>query len=132
MTDLEELILKGEGETLEFKKKITYPEKIARAIVSFANTRGGIILVGVMDNGQICGIDPEEEKYSLTQAAHFFTQPPVKLFLKEVEYEGDLVVLKAIVPESKQKPHLAQVKENDWRGYIRVKDESVQTSKLVL
>ncbi len=37
-----------------------------------------------------------------------------------------------MVPESNQKPHLAKVKENDWRGFVRVKNESVQTSNLVL
>jgi len=131
MSDLEELISKGEGDRLEFKKTITHLDKIARTITSFANTRGGLILVGVMDNGKINGVDPEEEKYSLQQAAQHYCNPPVKLIFKEVEHE-ELTVLKVIIPESKQKPHLAKVKENDWRGYVRVKDESVQTSKMVL
>lgn len=132
MTELEKLISYGEGDRLEFKKTITHLNKIARTLASFANTRGGIILVGVLDNGKICGVDPEEEKHSLQQAAQFYLQPPVRLFFKEIETDNDLVVLKAIIPESKSKPHLAKVKEDDWRGYVRVKDESVQTSKLVL
>ena len=131
MSDLEELISQGEGDRLEFKKTITHLDKIARTITSFANTRGGIILVGVMDNGRINGIDPEEEKYSLQQAAQNYCDPPVKLVFKEEEHD-ELTVLKVIIPESKQKPHLAKIKENDWRGYVRVKDESVQTSKMVL
>ncbi|MDQ4140361.1 MAG: ATP-binding protein, partial [Bacteroidota bacterium] len=40
------------------------------------------------------------------------------------------LVLEVIVPESPLKTHLAKVKEDDWRGYVRVKDESVQTSKM--
>jgi len=132
MTDLEKLISNGEGDRLEFKKTITHLDKISRTLTSFANTRGGIILIGVLDNGKICGVDPEEEKHSLQQAAEFYCQPPVRLAFKEIEHDDDLIVLKAIVPESNQKPHLAKVKENDWRGYVRVKDESVQTSKLVL
>jgi predicted HTH transcriptional regulator len=132
MSDLEELILKGEGDRLEFKKTITHLDKIARTLAAFANTRGGVILVGVLDNGKICGIDPEEEKHSLQKAADFYCNPPVRLFFKEVEHERDLTVLKTIVPESRHKPHLAKLKEDDWRGYVRVKDESVQTSKMVL
>jgi len=131
MSDLEALIAKGESDRLDFKKTITHLDKIARTLVSFANTRGGIILVGVMDNGKINGIDPEEEKYSLQQAAQFYCDPPVKLIFKDEEHE-DRTVLKVIIPESKQKPHLAKLRENDWRGYIRVKDESVQTSKMVM
>jgi predicted HTH transcriptional regulator len=132
MSDLEELILKGEGDRLEFKKTITHLDKIARTLAAFANTRGGVILVGVLDNGKICGIDPEEEKHSLQKAADFYCNPPVRLFFKEVEHERNLTVLKTIVPESRHKPHLAKLKEDDWRGYVRVKDESVQTSKMVL
>jgi predicted HTH transcriptional regulator len=55
----------------------------------------------------------------------------VRVIFKETEQEG-LTVLKAIIPESPYKPHLALCREDDWRGYIRVKDESVQTSKMVL
>jgi predicted HTH transcriptional regulator len=131
MSDLELQIAAGEGDRLEFKKTITHLHKIARTLVSFANTRGGTILVGVRDDGTITGIDPEEEKHSLQQAAEFYCQPPVRVIFKETEHE-DLTVLKAIVPESSQKPHLALCKQDDWRGYIRVKDESVQTSKMVL
>lgn len=124
------LILQGESEVLEFKKTITHPARIARTLVSFANTRGGQILVGVQDDGSICGVDPEEEKYSLDLAIHSFCDPPVQVIYQEVEMDEG-TVLKVIIPESAAKPHLAKVKEDDWRSYIRVKDESVQTSKLV-
>lgn len=130
MTDLQQLILRGENDTLEFKRRIQHPDRIARTIVSLANTRGGIILVGVMDNGEIKGVDPEEEKHTLELASQFFCDPPVRLFYKEVEDE-DRTVLKVIIPESTSKPHYAKVKEDDWRAYVRVKDESVQTSKIV-
>ncbi len=131
MNDLLRLIATGENDRLDFKKTITHPDKIARTLVSFANTRGGIILVGVQDNGQISGIDPEEEKHTLQLAAAQYCDPPLKIAFEEIEYEKR-AVLKVIIPESTHKPHLAQVKENDWRGYVRVKDESVQTSKMVM
>ncbi|CAN5921356.1 ATP-binding protein [soil metagenome] len=130
MNELQALISQGESDTLEFKQRIKHPDRIARTIVSLANTRGGIILVGVMDNGEIKGVDPEEEKHTLDLASQFFCDPPVRLFYKEVE-EEDLTILKVIVPESGTKPHYAKVKEDDWRAYVRVKDESVQTSKVV-
>lgn len=131
MKELQLLIFSGESDTLDFKKRITNADRIARTIASFANTRGGMILVGVMDNGQITGIDPEEEKHLLNMAAEHFCDPPVRIFFKELEDE-DKTVLKVIIPESTEKPHLVKVKENDWRGYIRVKDETVQTSNMVL
>lgn len=129
MKELHQLILAGESDTLDFKKRIAQPDRIARTLAAFANTRGGILLVGVMDNGQITGIDPEEEKHLLNQAASQFCQPPVKIYFKELE-EDDKVVLKVIIPESSEKPHLVKFAEGDWRNYIRIKDATVQTEKL--
>ena len=102
-----------------------HPDRIARTLASFANTRGGIILVGVMDNGQVCGIDPEEEKHLLGLAAENFCDPPVKIFFKELEEEYK-TILKVIIPESAGKPHLVKLSENDWRHFVRVNDQTVQ------
>ena len=55
LDELKRLVRKGEGEKLEFKRKVSHPEKIARELVAFANTRGGTLLLGVDDNGRIPG-----------------------------------------------------------------------------
>lgn len=125
MKELQQLIFDGESETLDFKKRITHPDRIARTLTSFANTRGGILLVGVLDSGEICGIDPEEEKHMLEIAASEFCKPPVKLFYKELE-EDDKTILKVTILESASKPHLVKMKEGDWRVFIRVNDKTVQ------
>ena len=130
MDELQRLILQGENDKIDFKQRVTQPQKIARTLVSFANTRGGRILVGVKDNGYISGIDPEEEKHTLQLAADFYCDPPVAVQYEEVEAD-DHTVLVVYVPESLHKPHFAKVKDDDWRGYVRVKDTSVQTSKMV-
>lgn len=130
MDELQRLILFGENDQVDFKQRVTQPEKIARTLVSFANTRGGVVLIGVKDNGYICGIDPEEEKHTLDLAAGFYCDPPVQIAYEEIEAD-ERTVLKVTIPESKHKPHFAKVKEDDWRGYVRVKDTSVQTSKMV-
>ncbi|WP_439883062.1 AlbA family DNA-binding domain-containing protein [Pontibacter sp. MBLB2868] len=130
LEELKRLILRGENDTVDFKQRVTQPQKIARTLVSFANTRGGMVLIGVKDSGYICGIDPEEEKHTLDQAAAFYCDPPVKLHYEEVDSDNRTVLI-VTVPESSQKPHFAKVKDDDWRGYVRVKDTSVQTSKMV-
>ncbi|MBR0572181.1 ATP-binding protein [Microvirga sp. STS03] len=130
MDELQRLIWQGENDQVDFKQRVTQPEKIARTMVSFANTRGGMILIGIKDNGVVCGVDPEEEKHTLQRAASFYCDPPVELSYEEIEVEHH-IVLKVTIHESKQKPHFAKVKEDDWRGYVRVKDTSVQTSKMV-
>jgi len=130
MADLHDLIRQGEGDRVEFKKKTTHPTRISRTLASLANARGGHILVGVDDAGRIVGVrDPEEEMYALQLAAAQYVEPPLDLHFEEVEEDGRTVII-VTVAESRAKPHRAQVAEGDWRGYVRVRDESVQTSGL--
>ena len=129
--NLRALIGQGEGEQLEFKQKTTHPTRIARTLASLANTHGGQVLVGVDDSGQIVGVrDADEERYLLRQAAAHYIDPPLTLDFREVETDDERVVLVVQVPESQNKPHRAQVAPGEWRGYVRVRDESVQASTL--
>lgn len=130
--NLADLLKEGEGETLDFKQKITSLDKIAKTICSFANTRGGTILVGVTDRRSLMGIDPEEEKYMLLQAAQNFCDPPVNLHfeeLEELEDDKEIVILKVSIPESTQKPHASLNRTGQWQVYIRQRDKSVPAGK---
>lgn len=126
-----QLIAKGESETLDFKKTISSAGKIAKTIVSFANHKGGRLLVGVNDNGTVSGTRSEEDKYMLDLASDFYCKPPVKLELIEWEL-GDKVVIEAIVPEGDRKPYYAKGEDGKWWVHIRVKDKSLLASKVVV
>jgi predicted HTH transcriptional regulator len=129
--NLRALISQGEGERLEFKKKTTHPTRIARTLASLANTHGGQVLVGVDDDGRVVGVrDAEEEMFVLRDAATHYIDPPLALNFHQVETDDDRIVLVVSVAESLHKPHRAQVAPGDWRGYVRVRDESVQASSL--
>jgi predicted HTH transcriptional regulator len=51
---------KPEGKTLEFKRDLSSPDRFLRAVVAFANTAGGTVLIGVEDgSGHVRGVtDP--------------------------------------------------------------------------
>jgi len=99
--------------------------------VSLANTHGGQVLVGVEDDGRVVGVrDAEEEMFVLRDAAANYIDPPLTLHFQEIETDDEHVVLIVRVPESPHKPHRAQIAPGEWRGYVRVRDESVQTSTL--
>lgn len=128
---LKRMIAEGEGPTQDFKKTITSTTKIAKSLVAFANTRGGRLLVGVRDNGSIAGADLAEESYMIESAANIFCDPPVRYELFAHEYQG-LRVLEVVIPESKEKPHAAKGDDGRWWVYIRVDDQSVLASKVVV
>ncbi len=130
--NIRRLILEGEGVTQDFKKRITSCEKIAKTMVSFANNKGGRLLVGVSDDGTISGVKSEdEEKYMITRAAHFFCKPALEPKFEEV-YLDDKIVLVVEINKSEMKPHYALGEDKKWWVYIRVKDKSVLASKIVI
>lgn len=124
------LIATGESETVDFKQTISDASKIAKTIVSFANNKGGILLIGVRDNGSIAGIRSEDEKYMLELAGSFYCSP--KIDISFVEHEIDKkIVIEAHIPEGKEKPYYAKAEDGRWWVYHRVKDESLQASPLM-
>jgi predicted HTH transcriptional regulator len=130
--NIKKLIFEGEGVTLDFKKTITNCEKIARTMTSFANNKGGRLLIGVADDGTIKGVKSEdEERYMITKAAELFARPALEPIFEEV-YVDDKLVLVVEIKESNTKPHYALAEDGKWWVYVRVKDKSVLASKIVV
>lgn len=125
------LITGGESETLDFKKTVSSATKIAKTIAAFANTHGGTLLIGVNDNKSISGIRYEEEKYMLESAASYFCKPEVPITLKEWEVNGK-IVLECTIPEGKDKPYQAKDETDTWWAYIRVADQVLLASKVMM
>ena len=48
---IRKLLEAGESDLLDFKREVSSEHKIAKSMVSFANHRGGKLLIGVNDNG---------------------------------------------------------------------------------
>lgn len=84
---MNELLLKVEGEQLEFKQQISSQEKIAKTLAAFANSKGGVLLVGVSDQRKIVGIDPEEERYMVAAANDIFCTPKVSMELRTIKID---------------------------------------------
>lgn len=125
---IKQLIDAGEGLTLDFKQQIQNPRKIAKSMVSFANTQGGVLLIGVRDNGSIGGIKSEEEVHMLELAASFHCKPEVPYSIEEIIIEGK-TILKAHIPKGKDKPYYSRGEDDKWWVYVRVNDKCILASK---
>lgn len=133
--DVLNLIKEGEGFHVEFKRFVSSPEKIAKAMIAFANTKGGSILFGVDDDGSIVGVASEKTEVELLgEAGVRYCDPPISPLLEIIPFNGRDVIV-ATVEESTEKPH-QYVGENEGQGdtkvYIRVNDKSVLASKEVV
>jgi predicted HTH transcriptional regulator len=130
--NLKRLILDGEGVTLDFKQTITNCEKIAKTMVSFANNRGGKLLIGVANDGKIVGVkSEEEEKFMILKAAHLYCKPALDPIFEEI-YVDDKIVLQVEIKQSTLRPHYALAEDKTWWAYIRLKDKSVLANEIVI
>jgi predicted HTH transcriptional regulator len=129
-----ELIEGGENLRCEFKRKFSSSEKIAREMIAFANTIGGVILFGVDDNKEIVGVDSEKSEAELTKDAGLnYCEPPLDFNIEYFDLNGKEVVVVEI-PESNKKPHRIQDYSNEFdinkaKVCIRVNDKSLMASK---
>jgi predicted HTH transcriptional regulator len=132
--ELKELIGRGEGQHVEFKRKANHPEKIMKEIVAFANASGGYLFIGVDDSGTIPGLRfPTEDAYVLEKAIEKYCKPKISYKLDLVHLSGQKSVLCFYIEESSKKPHyVIEDFETNWgRAYVRVKDRSIQASREV-
>lgn len=129
-----ELIEEGENLQCEFKRHFTIPEKIAREMIAFANTKGGYMIFGVDDDREVVGVDSEKaESEMIKDAAENYCEPPLVYSIDFVDVYGKEVVV-ASIAESENKPHRLQDYENEFDinkavVIVRVNDKSVQASK---
>jgi ATP-dependent DNA helicase RecG len=59
--EIYELLSAGESISLEFMDERVRPESLAREMVSMANTLGGVILLGVQDDGSVSGLSGQKQ-----------------------------------------------------------------------
>ena len=133
---LKNLVRRGESSSLEFKLKTNHPEKIIRGVVAFANTYGGIMLIGVADDKRITGLKyADEDEYLLERAINKFCFPRISYTIERVQLQDEREVLVIRVPRSPTRPHciIADPINNpdDKKVYVRVADKSVQASREV-
>ncbi len=131
--ELKELIAQGESSTLEFKRKVNTPVKLAKEVSAFANTSGGKVLIGVDDDGGIVGVLSEKSEIDLVEkACGFYIDPPVEVEIESVNYRGREIIV-VYVDESIVKPHyiidVGNNKSPARRAYIRVGEKSVIASR---
>ena len=103
--NLLDLVAQGEGLRIEFKRLIHSATKIARSITAFANTSGGVILIGVDDDRRIVGIHSEKETLQIIdEAMRFHIEPRPRIEVRIEEFKRRMVLL-VDIPESPECPH---------------------------
>jgi len=115
------LTKQGEGQNLEYKT--TFRPGDERILLAFANADGGVLLIGVADNGEIVGVPRNETdrivKYLRQVTESLFATPSdvlpiVRIDTVEVHAKAVIYVLVGAVP-----PFLKPLTDSKGKLYIR-------------
>jgi len=127
---LRQLVRQGESEHLEFKRRASSPDQIVREMIAFANTSGGILLVGVNDDGELSGVKyPEEESLVIKKAVVKFSRPHIIFSETVIKLSENKFVIQYEIPVSRKRPHVFRVSNRKSETYIRLRDMSMKASR---
>jgi len=96
-----------ETETIEFKSQFT--EEIYKEVIAFANTDGGIIYVGIDNNGTAVGLTDVDKEYTrITDGIRDAIMPDVTIFVRFTIQDNKVV--RITVSEGTNKPYYLKEK----------------------
>ena len=96
-TDLLEIIRNGESSGVEFKRDVVQNHDLAKELVAFSNFEGGVVLLGVEDDGSVSGITRDKLEEWVMTACRDTVRPgliPFYEVVKGVVQDKDVAVVR--------------------------------------
>lgn len=119
--DLSDLLARSEGKTLEFKRDLSSSRGVLRSLVAFANTAGGVLLIGVEDGTRrVRGVpEPLDLEERLANLISDAIVPQMVPDIEIVPWRGTQLVAVQVYPSPSRPHHVGQ--EGPENGvYVRV------------
>ena len=115
-----------ETENIEFKSGFT--EEIYKEVIAFANTDGGVLYIGIDNDGNAVGLNNVDDEYTrITNGIRDAILPDVTMFVKYTIQENKVV--RITISEGMNKPYYLRSKGLKPNGvYVRQGTSSVQAS----
>ena len=115
-----------ESERIEYKSQMI--EDLYREVIAFANSDGGVIYIGIDDQGNLTGIDNVDETYTrITNGIRDAIAPDVTMFVRYILQDNKVIQIE--VGEGSYKPYYLKSKDMKPNGvYVRHGASSVQAS----
>lgn len=136
--DLQYLINQGEGHHIEFKDaKDKVPSSFYETVVSFSNTDGGTIVLGVNDDGIVTGIYPDAEEYLTRNIITALNssdcvEPPVFVQPFTVNHPDGKVILVQIAASGQIHNHAGKIYFRAFESDLDITKNQQQLSDMYL
>jgi len=105
---LNQQITAGEDSTHQFKVDVRNAESLASEMAAFANSDGGMIFIGVADDGAMPGLSSQEVSrinQLISNVASQLVRSPLTVQTKNLVLENDRIVIVLNVPKGIDKPY---------------------------
>lgn len=106
LEQLKKLIIKGESNTLEFKKSTGLLQETFETLCGYLNGNGGVVLIGVTDNGRIIGQEVADKTLREISNEIKKIEPPADIDIKYVSVEQNKQVIMLHVKPGKHGPYV--------------------------
>jgi len=138
LDDLKIFLSRGEDLQTEYKEALdSVPSSFYDSVVSFSNTDGGVILLGVSDNSAVVGINPDAEvkiKKDIITALNSpdCINPPVSIEPFSIAHPGGLVMVVQIPVSSQVHKYHDRIYKHSFESDLDITDDQVQVSEMYL
>jgi ATP-dependent DNA helicase RecG len=108
LNELKAQVALGEDSRRQFKQDMQSPDALAAEMAAFANSEGGMILLGVADDGSLPGLslaDVSRLNQMISNVAAQHVRSPLTVLTENVELENGRLVIALTVPRGIDKPY---------------------------
>lgn len=125
-TEVQRVIAAGESSRVEFKEDAVHNDRLAREIVALANFKGGIILLGVADDGTLVGLTRNDNEERIMNLCSTIIEPRLIPEYETLIIDGKRIALIQI-EAGREKPY-AVLQQGRRAYYIRVGSSSREST----
>jgi Schlafen, AlbA_2 len=130
LEDLRALVRQGESETVELKARLPSEQVIAQTLVAFANTSGGILIIGADESrppeSRLIGLRAGEGERAMERVAGVLRSVPVRRGhgIADLGEFGESVIVYAYVRPAPE--HLRPITTADGIAYVRAATKTLE------
>ena len=108
LSELQAQVALGEDSRRQFKQDMQSPDALTAEMAAFANSEGGVILLGVADDGSLPGLslaDVSRLNQMISNVAAQHIRSPLTVQTENVDLENGRLVIALTVPRGLDKPY---------------------------
>lgn len=120
----------SESDMVEFKRE--FCKSVLKTVVAFANTRGGVVYLGIEDDGTVCGVDdPDAVMLAAMNSIRSSIRPDASMILEcdQLQVKGKTIVGIRVERGAKRPYYLADKGMRSEGVYVRQGSASFMASE---